>query len=501
MYLTIISFIIISITALNVFFQARRSYKRGLSKTLVGVSLLLLCSFLSAIVSIVTTDLVEELVLPLVIESGIYQSIESAYGGAVSILFILFKMVFSLIIYLPVFLILRLLCGIIASVIMRAVAKNHAHKQTDYVKEDEELYVKKNKKIAACIGVVSGFLGTVIMLMPIVGTLKTAKDVVATVDHFIPNSEISESEIVNEINFYADDISVSVMYVCGGEILFDLSTTTLHLGKATNLKREIEIINSFDVSEIQEIMYSLTEMDSAGVDKVRGLLDKINESLILKEVLVSCVTEASSAWENGDSYLGVQRPSFADHPSIDVFMDKLFGVLATSTVDTIDADIDTLTNVAKIICECKGVFSTGDYAAMMEMLSGGGMLSKIRTELAANSHMDSLVLAVDEITMSIITEELGNTFKYTEDETEELYEEFADILTSTAHLSGSARTTAVSRGMQESLENFGVKVPAALTDSIANMMIGGPGADSGKVNLGQVESFFGGYSEAMDKFK
>ena len=500
MYLTAISFIIISITVLNVFFQARRSYKSGLSKSLASFALLVFCSFLSAIVAVLLTGIAEDIAVPLISESGIYKSIKESYGAAVSIVFILFKMIFSFVIYLPVFLILRLICGIAVSVILKATTKKGARKITDYEKENEELYVKKNKKLAAYVGAVSGFLCTVVMLMPIVGALKTAKDVVATVDHFVPESAISESQIVNEINFYADDISVSVLYVCGGELLFDLSTITFHSGKTTNLKREIEIINSFEVSEIQEIMYSLAEMDSNGIDRVRALLDRINESLILKEVLVACVTEASEAWSKGEDYLGTQRPRFADHPSIDVFMDELFAVLATSSADTIDADIETLTNIAKIVYDYESIFSSGDYTVMMGALAGDGILSKIRTELSANSHMQSLLYAVDNITMSIIADELSNTLKYGDADTELLYEEFTDILTSSAHLSGSARTTAVSRGMKESLEDFGVKVPDALTDSIANMMIGGPGSEGGKVNLGDVQSFFGGYTEAMDKF-
>ena len=501
MYLTELSFVIIALTSLNVYTQAKKGYKQGLGRTLTKISVIILCAFLSASVAMFIAEFAEELAVKLLSEAGIYQSIEQNLGSAVSVLIILFDMLFSMVIYLPLFLILRTICDIIVSILFKVLVKEPKKTDQAYFSEDEEEYVKKNKVISATVGAFIGFLISAITFMPFVGAIKTTKRLVGTVDRLAPDLELSQSEIVREIDFYADDVTLSVFYVCGDKLLFDLSTTTRYAGEYTNLNKEIEAINSIEIAELQQILSSLNSMDENAARSLSDLLDRIEESVILREMLLAVVKDSTTAWLNDEAYMGMQRPSFDQHAAINVFMDEIFYVLSTSTKDTIRADLDTIINVAMILHDSQDLFASGDYDAVMRAVVDDGVLNKIKDELGKNKHMRSVLYAVDDIVMSIVADEIKNSIKYTDEECEALFEEFADILTSTAHLKGSARTTAVSNYVKESLDKYGIEVPDELDDSIASILISGIDSGSGSIDFETVEEFFEKYTEDMGKFK
>ena len=500
MYLTELKYIILILAFFNVFFQARKSYKRGLSKSLIKLSITVFCAFMAAVVAILIASFTEELSLNLLNQLGVYQAVEDSIGSAAAVTIILFNMLLSMELYLPSYVILRVIAEIVCAIIYKVLVKAPKKKEMAYLSENEESYVKRNKTLAAAVGVCSGIIVTLISFMPIVGALKTVEHVVDTVDHMAPDMALGENEIVEELNYYADDAAVNVLYICGGRLLFDLSTTTIFAGEITNLDKEITAINNIDLEELQQILSSISSMDEKSARSISQFLDRINESVILREMLVAVVKDSTSAWLEGNAYMGIERPNFDQHAAVDVFVDEVFYVFSTSTNATIKGDINTIVNISMILNGSEGLFSSGDYDAVIKAVVEDGILNKIKEELNKNSHMKTVAYAVDELVMSIVADEIQNTLEFTDSQSEELFEEIADILTSTAHLKGSAKTTAVSNYVKECLDSYGVPVPPELEDIVATILISGIDSTGG-VDMDAVQDFFDGYNENMGKFQ
>jgi hypothetical protein len=69
------------------------------------------------------------------------------------------------------------------------------------------------------------------------------------------------------------------------------------------------------------------------------------------------------------------------------------------------------------------------------------------------------------------------------------------------HLKGSSRMTEIMKAAEESFENCGISVPEDLRNSIVSILISEFDSESGMVDLESMRSFFGNYTDAIDKFK
>jgi hypothetical protein len=123
----------------------------------------------------------------------------------------------------------------------------------------------------------------------------------------------------------------------------------------------------------------------------------------------------------------------------------------------------------------------------------GGLLDEIRAELAKNPHMLSVSFAVDDLVMSVVTEELQNALKYTDEDRDALYDELADILTSSLGLEGTVREIEVTEGIRDSLAAYGVYIPEGLNDlnsQIAKDLIESIDTGGAPVTREDIQKFF-----------
>ena len=128
--------------------------------------------------------------------------------------------------------------------------------------------------------------------------------------------------------------------------------------------------------------------------------------------------------------------------------------------------------------------------------------SLIKAELESNPHMRAVSYAIEDMIMTIVSEELKNTLKYTTEECDALFADFADILVNTQGLTGSVRTSAVSADIKEKFDEYGIYVPEELNDTIADLLINGVSGESGQPGLEDVQNFFNKYEievPEMDK--
>lgn len=491
MSFTSVSVIILPLIALTVFLQSRKGYKKGLSKSLISFSAVLFSVFFGALTALWVSAPLSELAFELLSEADFYAEISDMLMGFEEVLFLVVKMLLTLILYVPAFYLTRLIIALCVGAVCKYKFKAKDKNTVDYYKENEELYVRKNKAIAAFVGALSGFLISIVVWTPVTGALKTVS---ATLDfaESVTGESVLDEEIEEPLSYYSDDFSVSLVSGCGGKMLFNFATTVSVDGEYTDLTSELEALRGINFNEFGELVQF--EADSAETAaRIKALTDQMEKSKIMKLAFVSTVRDLSKAWLNEEAYMGAWRPHFEDYKAIDAFINEILYVCSDSTSETISADINTLVNVSYILIEEADLFLSGDYSDIMSNLafdSADNVITRIKDELEKNAHMRPVLYAVDELIMSVVAEEVQDYSKYTAEDCDELFFEISDLLTSTGDLSEDARLSAVTNSIKEQLDSYGVYVPDTLNETIASSLIEGIGSFGGDVSYDDVKQYF-----------
>ena len=497
MSVTFFSAFTLSVVALLVVIQVYKGYKKGITDSLVSLAIIVLCAFFSVPIATSVASLIEPEITVLLEDTELYDSILQFVGNVSAAISILVRMLVSLVLYLPIYAVMRLVLSIICYVILRLVFHKMGKASLKYYKENEALYAKKGKGTGACIGIVSGLLLSVVILTPVLGVLNAANDVFDVVRRISGTSEFLESDEVKMVSECSDDFSVAVFGVMGADMLGDFATTVNMNGHKASLQNEIDVIKDFDIERVNAMLASLDTANAESVRNLNELLNYMCKSLVLKTVMVVYVNEASRAWLDGEDYKGTARPMVEAHASVNGFLNTIFYVCSTSTVDTIEDDITTLMNLLHIFNERREIFELGDYNTMIMALIDSGTTDLIRAELDINPHMRDVSYAIEDMIMTIVSEELKNTLKYTTEECDALFADFADILVNTQGLTGSVRTSAVSADIKEKFDEYGIYVPEELNDTIADLLINGVSGESGQPGFEDVQNFFNKYEIDM----
>ena len=491
MSFTSISVIIFPILVLTVFMYSRKGYKKGLSRTLIDLAVVLFSVFFGAMLAILLSKGIANATIGILSGMGFYEEIENMLMGFDEVLFLIVRMLVTLIIYVPSFLLLKLILGICVALIYKRKCDEKSGSGVDYYKENEEFYVRKNKKISMAVGALSGFLISLVIWTPFAGIIKTVSATLDFAKSFSGESVFGE-DVDNAFEYYSDDFSVSLVSGCGGKMLFNFATTVSVDGEYTDLTSELEALRDIDFNEFGELVkFEITSAESA--ERIKSLTAQMEKSKIMKLAFVSTVRNLSAAWLNGESYMGAFRVSFDSYDSLDSFIDEVLYVCSSSTAETISADINTLINVSSILNEESALFASGDYYAIMEALASDdeyNIITRIKDELEKNAHMRPVLYAVDELIMSVIAEEIQDYTKYTVEDCEDLFFEISDILTSTGALSDEARLSAVTDSIREELDSYGVYIPDTLNETIASTLIEGLGSYGGEVTYDDVREYF-----------
>ncbi len=490
MSFTLLSVAILVITAAIIYRQVRLGYKHGLSRSLIKLAILLSCAFFAAIISVAivsTSDAVVNYLLKIV---GLYDILSKILGGFMLPIMMVVKMLLSLILYLPVFFILRCIVSVVIKIVYAVLVKKRGKQDRQYLSEDESLYIKKDKKIGALLGVISGFILSVVIFMPFIGALRSANDIINIIKINTDIAAIEDSEELKLIDKYSKDFSGTVINACGGGVLYDLTTMVYYGDQSTYLNREIEIIKNINIKDLKDDIANEGDFNIDSIEILEPTLDNINESLVLKLAAVEVVRDASQTWLNNGEYLGIPRPNIGTHRATQKFLNELLVVCSTTTFDTYDGDITTLLNIIEIFQQNEELLSAGDYSSLSSALTEGGFLQRVEEELNKNPHMSALSSSINEMIMVVISEEISSMTKYSDVARELLYKELASALSDTQGLTGSVRDVEVSNYISESFLTFGVDIPEGITGRIATVLVDQVPVMDGRVTDKEVRKYF-----------
>lgn len=489
MVYTPLSTVILIFLFLATVFWAWRGYKRGLTRSAIGLAAVIISAFFAVLLARTLSTKYAEDLLALLAEMDVIDPSDELLSQYKDVLLLLIRISMSLILFLPAFGTIRLVIAIPASILCRFLIR----KRTSYLKEDEVLYIREHRRIGASVGAIGGFLLAIVLLTPLTGLLKTA-DAGIEIYETVAKEEIADSSgTVDAIEYYANDFGIDAMDACGGHMLFDLTTTvTLH-GDKTNLNRELAVIRTTDLTRIEGLLAAFGDMQSLDLAEAETTLDQLSESMVIRLVLAESIRGASSAWLKNDTYLGTERPSFGEHDAIDRFMNEILYACSSTSYKTVKSDVKTLMGLGKIFTDALHELDLTSYEELIEKLMVDGLLDKVRAKLAENPHMLSVSFAVDDLVMTVVTEELQNALKYSDEDRDMLYDELADILTSTGGLDGTVREIEVTESIKESLEEYGVYIPEGMEDlnsKIAKELLDGINPEGGVVTREDIQKFF-----------
>lgn len=488
MSFTILSIAIFCITAAVVYTQIRKGYKNGMSRSLIHLAILLFCAVFSTLISVAIATAFGTFIFDIVKSFGVLD-FSGEFAMLHDILGLLINMLFSLILYLPIFYLLKALLTWVINIICSSVSKKHKTRDAArYLSEDAPFYIRKDKAIGATVGLVSGLILSIVVFMPLTGLLKSSSDVIDLAESITGNTELESVEGVQLLKQYSNDAAINVFDSCGSSVLYDLSTRTSVAGHSTYLNKELEVIRSIDIPGIAAQLQSSGTVSPENLTVLENVLNISRDSLSLKLLMTDFVQNASSSWMSHTPYLNINRPSVGNYPAIDEFLDSVFYVCSTTTIDTFDADLTTVLNLISLMNEYSVLFTSNDYSAFMKEFVEGNALKRIESELSKNPHMQPLITDINALVMNVIATEVGGNV-IPEDTRNRIYKGLASVLNDSMGLKDSVKLTAIANGITENFDANGIYLPSELKDRVASVLSQGIGSAE-TVSAQDVEEFF-----------
>lgn len=484
--ITSLSIIIFSLVALTVAIHTRKGYKRGLTASLRGLCLILISAIFGALLAMLIAYLTAPLLMKLLADVDFYEEITESAKGLENALLIVIRMLLTLVIYLPCFFLFRLIVFIPTKIITACLsAKKDGN--VDYNGENEELYVRKHKAIAALIGALSGFIVSIICQAPLAGAAMTVTKSVDFVES-AAGEDLVDGELEKAFDYFGSDFSVSFIYACGGKTVFKYATSTFAEGEVICLDDELDVICSIDVNELTELLEFNASADENAA-RVRSLVEKVGQSKILSVAFVETVKGLSTAWLKNEAYMDISRPSVGDESAINDVIDQLLMVCQTTDSAHISADVTTLVNISSIIADHREIFNSGSYEDVVNTLAQQNVMDEVKAELEKNPRMANVSAVLDDVVMQIIADEILDV-KYSEEQRDVFYDQIAEILASTGHLNGTTRVTKVTEQIEIAFADYGVHIPEQLNEQIAAKLIEDIDSVGGEVTYDDIYDYF-----------
>ena len=458
---------------------------------------LLFCAVFSAPIATLLAKLLGEIIFEALFEAEVFGFLEGALAMLAGVTQLVVTMLLAILLYLPIFFLLKAISSrvlkIVCATLLMKSRWGQKKKQPQYLSEEAPFYVRHDRAIGAGVGVLSGLILAVVVFMPLTGLLKTSDDIVDTVAEMTQLEALESSPGMQMIDHYANDASCTVMRACGGRVLYDMTARTTYEGHSTSLNREIETIRSLKIMDRLNEFKSDGQLTGSNTKILEDLLDDLGESLCLKLIMVEFVQNASKTWMQYEPYLGVTRPSMGNYWALDNFFDSILYVCSTTTLDSYDADMTTIFNLIGILEEYQTIFTNNDYETFMTEFVDGDALKRIEDELDKNPRMSRINVAIDDMVMNLIAEEISGV-QYELTQQTELYRGIAEILNDAQGLEGSVRTTAISNGIAERFENYGMYLPPALENRVASVL-GSQFPSNETITEQTIEKYFAEYTQ------
>lgn len=504
MSFTLLSAAILGIIALFVYGQARKGYQKGLTQSLINLSVIIACFFFAAWLASAIAKLFTPGIVKFVSELKFYEEFQLYIGDVSMVMGFVVQIVLALLLYIPVFFVLRGIFSLCIKIVIKKFISKANRNREQHLSENETFYVRNDKKIGALLGIVSGFVISVVVFMPFVGLLRSGNEIVDLSKEFIRLSKTKAPAELDLVDQYANDFSVALLDACGGNTIYNIVTGVSVDGTHTCINKEIKIVKNFDVDKL----YSLTvafktplNITDEAVALVEETLEELNQTVFLKYYAVQLIHNVADYWLEDKWYAGMKRPTFNDCEPLNEMMDEVLDILLRSTPEIYDENIISILTLINIFQENGELFNYRNLNAFMSELEDSDFIQELEYIFEDDSLMSIVEPLVDKIIGQKIADELYNDNKHSETIRTQLCNELADAFNKTQGLTYNSRLVAISSYTSKSFEEFGIYIPATINNRLMANLLDEISSSGGSVSGSRIEQFFANYLQGGDLWK
>lgn len=316
--------------------------------------------------------------------------------------------------------------------------------------------------VRAAFGAGQALVFLMCFLVPVSFYLGVADTALDTVNQMSAEEEpdqdmVEITNIVKELN--SSPVVVAHRYTGGFIITKPLTLFSVDVGDDSEIVSVDSELSA--VIELVDIFSKLTEKDieqygDAEAKVLEGLGSSVMKSKIVAAAVSDVVGNATEAWENGEQFMGIDKPSL--DPKFDPLTDKIINILGKDSSNSkyLEEDINTFAKLAAKFVST-GVLAQPEESEtdMMQTLLDEKFVTSLITILNDNSRMRPLIPTLTNIGLRIIGESLGIP-----ETSGDAYRTFtSDILNElklNSALNADVRITKLTDEMSASLDRLGV---------------------------------------------
>ncbi len=341
------------------------------------------------------------------------------------------------------------------------------------------------------VGLICGLLVSALLLMPVVGVVSVAITVGTSETIAFENPD---SEIVVLAEEGSDD-TIFAVYSASSGWLFDLFASANYDGEKIYLKDDVDVIITV-IGNMGEISGDVSEFNDKQIEALDNIVGVLDDSALLKNTLAGMLSHLASKWVAGESFIGVARIDAGE--LLNPVIDSVLEVLATSSKDTITADMTTLVDIIEVMIDYKLLENVDNFEKILEVLSDApeGEESAIEALINvanANPRMSGLSDEITQLSIRALASTLGIPV-----DSDERYDMLMDDIASVLNesLNAEDREAYVKENVAEALDSYGVNIDGDAADEITSSMLADLG-DLSVVESGAVKEFFMIYAVSL----
>ena len=455
---------------------------RGIQKSIGSLVSVVVSAIISAIVTVVLcmpslpiiqclTDLLLDAIASADPSLSLVSSVESLH---VAISYYI-SMLIAPFVFTLLYIIISIIVSTIVAIIMSIIARKNKQRPKAL-----------SRLSGMVVGLICGLLVSVLCVFPVVGTCDIAEDSVSAVYDEIIEIEVIKNAIDRlpvELGVGAGAMDIFDYVGCG--LLYDTFAGASFEGERVSLKEDAGVIVEVGVSVVG-IADNMDGLNSEQVDGFTVIVEALDRSPIIKNTVAGVLNSAAES-----DLLGILGIDLGD--LMGPVVDSMMEVMATTTKDTVTADLTTLVNVFGIIVD-SDIINDTDPQAMLNKL-GDGLVSDLLMEINKNERMHPVADEITRLSIRAMASTLGIPAD-ADERYNALMDKIAEALNETVGLDEASRLDSVSGKLDVLFADYGIEVGGDALDHIAEGLI----ADLGDEATGDsVKEFFMIYHFAIDE--
>ena len=324
--------------------------------------------------------------------------------------------------------------------------------------------------IGAALGLVAGCIGVLVFVTPVMGYTALFSETISqaqSLDSAAPQLGLGEYND-KYLAPAATTPVASALYDGIGSKLFDNLTEVPWGDTTATLKGEwfavvdlVENAATLGASPVAEY----GEKQSAAV---HAMAADIGESRLLSALGSGALNGIANAWLSDQSFAGIGKPDLGDE-SVEIILDGLLRVFATTTPELIDEDMDFFADIFDLFIKYQMFAKMGEGTGsddLVSHLATSGFLAEARMLLVGNERMEPVVVAISDAGMRLLVRQLGDPAQYLEQHSG-LMNQISDELKKAVGEDGKLDTGVLTQELNQVLAEHEVSIPEDATQIIA----------------------------------